>query len=69
MKKKKIDPNTLYIPNFVLCDKGIKSAFARMCQNFQPHMTTDPNNQNNWLIIDNDTGQIITSEPKNGSHT
>ena len=59
MKKNKTNDSKQY-PDFVLCDMGLQSAFAQMCQNFQKKTLQNP--QQDWLIIDNDTGQIITPE-------
>ena len=61
MKRKKADLNTTTIPNFVLCDMEVQSAFAQMCQDFQKQATCEPSASDNWVIIDNDTGQIISS--------
>lgn len=55
MKQKK--PNTI---DFILCDMGIQNAFAQACRAFQKAQTHDETENENWLIIDNDTGEIIT---------
>ena len=49
-------------PDFILCDMGIQSAFAQWCQNFQKAPQSSENNPQNWLIIDNDTGEIIAPD-------
>ena len=58
MKKKKTNYKMTQYPNFILCDMGLQSAFNQMCQNFQTKLTSQTEKQN-WLIIDNDTGEII----------
>ncbi len=58
MKNKK----NLY-PNFILYDTGIQKEFAQMCQNFHSQTTQDTPSSD-WLIIDNDTGKIITLPSK-----
>ncbi len=50
--------NTTDNPNFVLWDNRISSDFLKMCQKFQEQSTTQPENTD-WVIIDNDTGNII----------
>lgn len=49
-------------PDFILCDTEVSAAFARLCQNFQKPDLSSINNSSNWLIIDNDTGEIITPD-------
>jgi hypothetical protein len=53
--------NTTNNPNFVLWDNRVSSDFSKMCQNFQnqPNLTSD---NADWLIIDNDTGEIICAD-------
>ena len=65
MKKTKTDFNQQTNPNFILCDMGIQKAFAQMCQQFQTKTTLIDETSNDWLIIDNDTGEIITPKSKN----
>lgn len=62
MKKKKVDSTTNSIPNFILCDMGLQSAFAQMCQSFQKSNAFHNPDEQNWVIIDNDTGKIITPQ-------
>ncbi len=50
--------NTTNNPNFVLWDNRVSSDFTKMCQNFQ-EMQNTLSDKTDWLIIDNDTGQII----------
>ena len=56
-------------PNFILYDMGVQSAFAQWCQNFQKPSPPSENNPQDWLIIDNDTGEIITSDISKAPHT
>lgn len=58
------------IPNFILCDKHIPFSFMEMCQKFQAQQKVSNLTSSDWLIIDNDTGRIITPDttdsfPKN----
>ena len=45
-------------PNFILWNNRISSDFSNMCQNFNNQQKTN-NNDSDWLIIDNETGEII----------
>lgn len=49
-------------PNFILYDMDIPSKFVQMCQNFQKDLQTEKHSESDWLIIDNETGQIITTQ-------
>ena len=53
-------------PNFVLCDMSIPSSFSKMCQNFKKEISEVSQPMQDWLIIDNETGEIISSpiQPK-----
>lgn len=53
--------NTTDNPNFVLWDNRVSSDFSKMCQNFQETQNTVPD-KTDWLIIDNDTGEIICAD-------
>ena len=53
--------NTMNNPNFVLWDNRVSSDFSKMCQNFQNQQDLVSNNAD-WLIIDNDTGEIICAD-------
>lgn len=53
--------NTTNNPNFVLWDNRVSSDFSKMCQNFQEIQNTVPD-KTDWLIIDNDTGEIICAD-------
>lgn len=44
-------------PNFILWNHRVSCDFLNMCQDFQKQQTSSDNSD--WLIIDNDTGQII----------
>ena len=59
MKKLKKVPEQ---PNFILCDLAIQSKFAQMCRDFQKASETDNTTHQDWLIIDNETGKIITKD-------
>ena len=49
-------------PDFILYDMDIPSKFAQMCQNFQKEFYPPKHPESDWLVIDNETGQIITSQ-------
>ena len=53
--------NTIDNPNFVLWDNRVSSDFSKMCQDFQNQQDLVSNNAD-WLIIDNDTGEIICAD-------
>ena len=61
-KKQNFDPTKQ--PNFILYDMGMQNAFAQMCQKFMDQIRPNPNSPSDWLIIDNDTGEIITPKQK-----
>ena len=54
-------------PNFILYDMGLQSAFAQMCQHFQKQTQQCENTPQDWLIIDNDTGEIIPPSSKSNT--
>lgn len=53
--------NQNYYPNFTLVDSRLKHLFKNMCMNFEKktNHTTKTIDNNNTLIIDNQTGRII----------
>ena len=64
MNKKKQNLDSSQPPNFILYDMGVQNAFAQMCQKFTEQTHPTPNAPSDWLIIDNDTGKIITPKQK-----
>lgn len=67
MKRKKSNPFDSKKPNFILCDMGLQSAFIHMCQNFQKQTVLNKNDPQDWVIIDNDTGEIVTPFSNNNT--